>query len=209
MILKSKTALSIFLIWLFNISGILGILFSNPSWFLKFTPVNLLLYVVLILWNSDEKLNRFFTAFAFPFFIGFTTEYLGVNYGWIFGTYSYGDNLGLKIGGVPITICINWAILTIVTSDLSRYISGNLYARALIGGILMTLLDVIIEVSAPRFDFWLFESDTIPLKNYIAWLVIGSLAHYFYQRISIKTHQSISIHIFVAIGIFFCTFLFF
>ena len=36
----------------------------------------------------------------------------------------------------------------------------------------MMLLDIIIEVSAPRLDFCEFENNTIPLKNYIAWFVI-------------------------------------
>ena len=40
-------------------------------------------------------------------------------------------------------------------------------------GLMMMLLDILIEVSAPRFDFWLFKNDVIPLKNYIAWFVIG------------------------------------
>jgi putative membrane protein len=60
------------------------------------------------------------------------------------------------------------------------------------------LLDIIIEVSAPRFDFWEFENSIIPIKNYIAWFVIGSIAHYLYRQTNIKTNKKLSIHIFVA-----------
>ena len=73
----------------------------------------------------------------------------------------------------------------------------------------MMLLDIMIEVSAPRFDFWQFENNMIPLKNYIAWFIIGSIAHYFYHQIEIKTNKKVSIHIFVAIIIFFFIFLIF
>ena len=97
MILKNKISISIFIIWLFNISGILGILSTYSDWFLKLTPINLSMYVILILWNIDDFSKKVLVAFSIPFVIGFLTEFLGVNFGLIFGSYSYGDNLGLKI----------------------------------------------------------------------------------------------------------------
>jgi len=167
------------------------------------------MYVILIIWNVKDLSKKFFLAFFIPFFIGFITEYLGVNYGLIFGSYTYGDNLGLKLGGVPFMICVNWAVLTIITADLSSIFHKNIVVQSLLGGFIMMLLDIMIEVSAPRFDFWEFENSIIPLKNYIAWFVIGSIAHYLYRLINIKTDKKLSIHIFVAITIFFFTFLIF
>ena len=105
MILKNKISISIFIIWLFNISGILGILSTYSDWFLRLTPINLSMYVILILWNIDDFSKKVLVAFSIPFVIGFLTEFLGVNFGLIFGSYSYGDNLGLKIAGVPLIIC--------------------------------------------------------------------------------------------------------
>jgi len=209
MILKNKISISIFIIWLFNISGILGILSTYSDWFLRLTPINLSMYVILIIWNVKDLSKKFFLAFFLPFFIGFITEYLGVNYGLIFGSYTYGDNLGLKLGGVPFMICVNWAVLTIITADLSSIFHKNIVVQSLLGGFIMMLLDIMIEVSAPRFDFWEFENSIIPIKNYIAWFVIGSIAHYLYRLINIKTDKKLSIHIFVAITIFFFTFLIF
>ena len=209
MIAKNKIAISILIIWLFNISGILGILSPYSDWFLKLTPLNLLIYVVLIIWNLEHISKKFLIAFSIPFFIGLLTEYLGVNYGLLFGTYSYGENLGLKIWGVPLMICVNWALLTFITADLSRVIHKNIIVRSLLGGLFMMVLDLIIEVSAPRFDFWQFENNIIPLKNYIAWFIIGSIAHYLYHQVSLKTNTKLSIHILVAVTLFFFTFLIF
>ena len=206
---KNKITISILIIWLFNLSGILGILSSYSDWFLRFTPLNLMIYVVLIIWNLEHKSKKFLIAFSIPFFIGILTEYLGVNYGLLFGTYSYGENLGIKIWGVPLMICINWALLTIITADLSRVIHKNIIVRSFLGGLLMMILDLIIEVSAPRFDFWQFENNLIPLKNYVDWFIIGSIAHYLYNQISLKTNTKLSIHIFVAVTFFFFTFLIF
>jgi putative membrane protein len=209
MITKYKVYITIFIIWLFNISGIFGILSSHQDWFLGLTPLNLMVYFFAILFNLETISTRFFIAFSIPFFIGFITEFLGVNFGWFFGNYEYGENLGAKIGGVPIMICINWGVLTVITADVSQIITKNTISRFLIGGFLMMLLDIIIEVVAPRFDFWEFENGIVPLKNYLAWFVIAAIAHFFYNLFDIKTNKKVSLNIFIAILIFFSTFLFF
>lgn len=201
---------SIFLLWLFNISGIFGIL--NPqysNWFLSLTPVNLLLTFTILILNITEKFRlSIVIAFLIPFLLGFITEALGVNLGWIFGTYAYGNNLGVKVVGVPLMICLNWVVLTAITSDIAKYVSKNIWISALIGATLMTLLDVVIEVSAPRFDFWEFENAIVPLQNYFGWLVTAFFAHLGYQYFKVKTNTVISQHIFIAMLIFFGVFLF-
>ena len=78
-------------------------------------------------------------------------------------------------------ICVNWALLIFITADLTRIIHENIIVRSFLGGLLMMILDVFMEVSAPRFDYWQFENNTISLKNYIAWFIIGSVAHFFYN----------------------------
>ena len=35
------------------------------------------------------------------------------------------ENLGLKIYGVPLVICINWSLLTIVSADIAKLITQN------------------------------------------------------------------------------------
>lgn len=206
---KFKLNLTIFIIWLFNVSGVIGILSDYSDWFLSLTPLNLLVYFLAILINLPELKPRFFLAFSIPFFIGFITEFLGVNYGLLFGSYEYGENLGFKIYGVPFMICINWGVLTVITADIVAKVSNNIWLKSIFGGILMVLIDVIIEISAPRFDFWEFENSIIPLKNYIAWFYIGTIAHFGYQKLSIKTNSTISFHIFIAMVLFFITFIFF
>ena len=48
---KHKIAISIGLLWLFTISGILGILSQHQNWFLSLTPLNLLLTALIVLCN--------------------------------------------------------------------------------------------------------------------------------------------------------------
>ena len=72
----------------------------------------------------------------------------------------------------------------------------------------MTILDLIIEVSAPRFDFWEFEGKVVPVQNYIAWLIIAFLSHLGYQRLNVLSDKIISWHVFISIVVFFTVFLF-
>ncbi|MFD2563803.1 carotenoid biosynthesis protein [Aquimarina rubra] len=205
---ERKLLISIILIWLFNISGIIGILIGYQDWFLSLTPLNLLLYLALILWNSKINLTLIL-ALLIPFSIGMITEYLGVNHGLIFGDYQYGENLGIKIWGVPWIIGVNWTLLVYCTAAISKKIHHNIIVSSFIGAVLMVALDVIIEVCAPRFDFWEFKDGTAPLQNYIGWLATAFIALILFQKIHKTLQYAVSIHIFIAIFIFFTTFLFF
>jgi len=207
---KTKVYISIFIIWLFAVSGIIGIATETyADWFLGLTPLNLLL-TFLILIITIETLNaKVWLALSIPFVLGFVTEALGVNYGLIFGNYQYGENLGYKVFGVPIMICINWALLTAVTADVAKTVSKNSIVASFIGGALMTALDVLLEISAPRFDFWTFESGVVPLQNYIGWLVTAFVAHLGYNYFKVKTNPIISYHILISIAVFFAVFIFF
>lgn len=205
---KFKFHLSVFLIWLFSISGIIGI--QNPEytdWFLSATPLNLLLSFLILVLNIKTFKVNYVVALSIPFFLGFITEGLGVNYGLIFGEYAYGSNLGYKVWGVPIMICFNWALLTAITADISRQLNSTLWISALIGAVLMTGLDVVIEVSAPRFDFWEFEDGVVPVQNYIGWLATAFIAHLGYQYFRVASDTRISWHLFISMLIFFMVFL--
>lgn len=200
--------ISIFIIWLFAISGIIGVSSSAQDWFLSLTPLNLLLSLAMVLLHIKHYNLKVIVALLIPFFLGFIAEALGVNFGLIFGSYAYGDNLGYKVFGVPLMICVNWTLLVATTADVSKYFVKNSVISAVLGAGLMTGLDVILEVSAPRFDFWEFENGIIPIQNYIGWFVTAFIAHLGYQYFKVETHKVISWHVLLSIIIFFAIFLF-
>ena len=65
---------------------------------------------------ANIKLNNMNQIFSLLliFLIGMFSEFIGVNYGVIFGEYIYGNNLGFKLFGVPFLIGLNWVILTVI-----------------------------------------------------------------------------------------------
>ena len=107
------------------------------------------------------------------FLTGMITEILGVQRGWIFGDYKYGNALGYKILGVPMLIGVNWALLTIITAAIAQQFYENLFMRIVIGVCLMIFLDLLIEPIAPVLDFWAFEGGNAPLQNYIDWTAVA------------------------------------
>ena len=178
---------SIAIIWLFHVSGILGIIYGNSEWFISATPLILSINFALLLINCNGH-KWFFHMVILGFLTGMITEILGVQKGWIFGDYKYGNALGYKILGVPMLIGVNWALLTIITAAIAQQFYENLFMRIVIGVCLMILLDLLIEPIAPVLDFWAFEGGNAPLQNYIGWTAVAiflqSIFHYF--RIEVK-----------------------
>jgi putative membrane protein len=204
-LLKYKLAFSIFLIWLFHISGIIGILLGHEKWFVSLSYLNLTICFAVIVLNSIPLSRAQIFGFSATFLVGFVAELLGVNYGLIFGNYEYGNNLGFKLMGVPIMIGINWITLVYCSSGISKQFFKNIYLSAFVASLLMVLLDFFMEKSAPRFDYWMFESNSVPIQNYIGWLGVGFLAQLIFQSYFNKQSTSLSWHLYFVILLFFVT----
>ena len=78
--------IAIAIIWLFHVSGIIGILYGNSQWFVAATPINLSLCFFLLLLVS-WKTPGFVKIAVMSFIVGMFAEILGVNFGYIFGSY--------------------------------------------------------------------------------------------------------------------------
>ena len=198
---------SIIIIWLFHLSGLLGLLYIDKNLFASLTPLNLFISTTLLFVNQTNATRmKFFIVFAI-FFVGMIAEILGVQYGLIFGNYQYGNNLGLKLLGVPILIGFNWVVLTVICGSISSKIFKKSKVLSIIFGItLMLLIDITLEPIAPVLDYWEFSGSKAPLQNYIGWgitsLITQTLYQYFY-----KTKEFIfSINLFIAQFLFFLGF---
>jgi putative membrane protein len=198
----NSNQIAIFLIWLFHISGVVGILIGYEQWFLTKTPLNLGACFLILLWAWPLKHFRDALIIGLWFLIGMTAEWVGVKTGWPFGTYYYGDNLGAKFDGIPYMIGINWAMLTMLTAAMLRKVT-KLWVKAAAGAILMVALDFLIEPLSGSFDFWHWEGGDIPIRNYVAWFVIAFVMHLFYPLLKEKGNEQFSIQLYLAQVFFF------
>ena len=200
--------LAISLLWLFHISGIIGISLGFESWFMPKTSINLLVVLGIVILAYNLLSKKSLALFILISILGFFAEVLGVNYGWFFGNYKYGENLGVKLLGVPLLIGINWGILSLITAKLATVISPklSLFFQAFVGAALMLILDFFMEASAPKFDFWRFENSMVPLSNYIAWFAFAYIFNLILLYFKILGNFKIALHIYIAQLIFFIYF---
>lgn len=206
---RTITSVSIFIIWLFTISAISGVSIGQLEWFMSKTPLNLLLIITILILAYPVKELKVVLLFLFIAVSSIFAEWLGVNYGLIFGEYTYGKNFGPQIGGVPYLIGVNWAYLSLITAAMASHWFKNFWARVIAGAGLMVLLDFFLEFSAPRFDFWYWKDGVPPIQNYIGWFALSFIYQLIYQKLKIKGNALISYNIYASQLLFFAYFFFF
>ena len=172
-----------FIVVLFHVTGFVGLALSHdPAFYQRFTPLTLLLTLALLVAFQSQR-NAAFWIFGLSVSgLGFLAEFVGVNTGQIFGNYHYGQTLGWQYEGVPPLIGLNWLIVTYLAGMLARYLPGSPLLRLLAGALLMLLLDMCLEPVAGRFDFWHWNADIIPLRNFRDWFILACVLQYLFQR---------------------------
>lgn len=201
---KEFLRMSIFFLWLINISGFFGMLSDQNEFFLSTTPYVLSLTLLLLILNHDLSDKKSKIGLMLIFLFGLIVELLGVNYGLFFGDYSYGDNLGSKIYGVPYVIGFNWVLLIIATGSVSdKLIKGKEIYKIIFASFLMVLIDLLMEKSAPKLDFWEFVISPVPFSNYLWWFIFSLCFQYIFFK-TVKTKEyNLSSNILVIQFIFF------
>ena len=181
---KEFLRFSIFFVWLINISGFFGVLSDQKDFFLSTSPFAILISFILLILNYNFRQKGFFTALISIIIIGFLVEFLGVNYDLFFGSYEYGNNLGYKIGGVPIIMSINWLVLIFLTGSFTeKIIPNSLPLKVIFASLLMVFIDIFLEICAPKLDYWKFNEEIVPMSIYNSWFIISAICLYIYFRL--------------------------
>jgi putative membrane protein len=188
----SKYQTATFIAILFHLIGLTGILFYGNTFIIQSTPFNLLLSGASLLWTQKDKNIYFYFFVIIASMVGFAVEVIGVNTGLLFGDYSYGKVLGYQWQNVPLVIGVNWFIVlyccgisihTLLTKVIKQVSIETksppvlLKAMSVIadGATLAVLFDWLIEPVAVKLGYWQWKDGTIPMYNYICWVVISAL----------------------------------
>ena len=201
----NKKNISIFIIWLVHISGLLGMVFYDLDFFAGYTSINLFLMSIILFANIKLNNKNQIFSLLLIFLIGMFSEFIGVNYGLIFGEYIYGNNLGFKLFGVPILIGLNWVILTVICANIASILIKNnsIIQIIILGTLLMLFMDFVMEPIAPKLDLWKFKNLVVPTSNYIGWLIISILTQTIYNIQFKEKEVKLSFNLYTAIFIFF------
>lgn len=184
--------------------GILGFLIPwSRNIFIAITPFALLLSSYLLAIYHNKYYKKDIAVFLTIFVLGFFIEVVGVNTGLIFGSYNYGEALGIKLFNTPLLIGLNWLFLTYTASSISEKIVRQRVLQIMIAPSLMLIYDLILEQLAPKMDMWNWQAQSVPVKNYMAWWIIGFLFVALIKAVKIDTKNPLAAILFICQLLFF------
>lgn len=174
---KNRLYVDLIFISVIHLAGIIGIYFLESTFFLRTSSVSILIPLFLFCYRSNLT-NKDVFLFASIFVIGYTAEFLGVNYQILFGDYSYGRSLGIKLFEVSLIIGCNWLLLALISQALIKRIFSNGWLIIIFSSILMVFIDIYIEPVAPLLDFWEFKENIVPFSNYRDWFIVALIIQF-------------------------------
>lgn len=133
----------------------------------------LFLFVLFAIPLIKNKLQSFLLIF-----ITFLIEVIGLNFGFIFGAYSYNQQYAVfGMFGVPIFIAFAWFIIIASLKTLTN--------SAFLTAFFAVIIDICLEEYALIKSLWQWDTSGLllaPNKNYIAWFVISFFGYFLLKR---------------------------
>ncbi len=188
----------------FYIVGFIGFVVPySKEFFISITPFALLINAYLLAIYHTKYDLKTIAIFSIVYLAGFFVELVGVNTGLIFGYYTYGNAMGLKIFGTPLLIGVNWLFLTYSTISISKQLKINNILIVFFAPFLMIIYDLVIEQLACKMDMWCWQNNKVPLQNYIAWYFIAVLFALLFKLLKIETKNNLAGFLFISQFVFF------
>jgi uncharacterized membrane protein len=110
--------------------------------------------------------------------LGFLAELVGVATGRPFGHYTYSDQLGPQVRGVPLAAAAAWAMMARPAWVTAGLISRRRPGRVALAAGALTAWDVFLDPRMAREGYWSWPAggryEGIPATNFAGWLVTGA-----------------------------------
>ena len=192
--LTKQAAVTVLLSIFFSV-GLVGMLLpATNSFFLQLTPLALLLcFTVLALSDESKQRGKLIVYLLFIFIVSYFIEVVGVHTGVIFGVYSYGENLGVKLWETPLIIGANWFFLVYTTAAIFEKTKMHAIFKILLASLAMLVYDIVMEQVAPRMDMWSWKEVAVPLQNYATWFLIAVAFHIGLKLMKIKIKNNLAL----------------
>lgn len=186
-----------------HICGLIGMQTSLKWLFLLLTPYSLRLSTILLFYHQTVYNRQFWIFCISIFLLGYGVEVAGVHTGMVFGEYSYGDTLGFKLFDVPLVMGLNWLTLIYSIGVVFNRLNANIIVKSTIGALLLTFLDFFIEPIAIHYDYWSWQTVSVPIQNYIAWFLISFVFLLFFYSLKFKKENKLALLYFMVQLLFF------
>ena len=183
MLSRKEIYYTLFLLIIYTV-GIVGIAVPLHPDFVKLTPLNLCVSLLVVLLYQEKWSKNLIFALFLSYFIGWVAEAIGIRYGQLFGDfYQYGDAMGWQILQTPLTAGLLWVIVSCGVAALCNTIFKEKlwFLKIICGAFMLVCLDILIEPVAAKLDFWQWKNHIIPLQNYVGWFIVGFIQLLVYQ----------------------------
>jgi putative membrane protein len=193
-----------FLITLYVVGVIGSTLPFTRELFIILTPFILLIsFITLLIFHTPGFDAKISLLFLLIFLVSFSVEVEGVSTGVIFGSYTYGKGLGIKVFETPLMIGLNWVLLVYCTYVIFEKIPVGIIGKIIGASLLMVIYDLVMEQVAPKLDMWVFDGGFAPPRNYISWFLLALLFHSVLRLAGVRIKNRLAPLIFICQGIFF------
>jgi bisanhydrobacterioruberin hydratase len=146
-------------------------------YFKSLIPLALLLsFFSLAIYHENYSL-RTGIYFLVIYLAGFTVEVIGIHTHFFFGSYHYGNNLGIKIFETPLIIGLNWLLLVYLSAAIIEDKKWHDAVKIIVASLVMLTYDLVLEQVAPTLDMWHWQGRQVPLKNYLTWFILSLVFH--------------------------------
>lgn len=174
------------------------------SYVLRLIPViiTIIVCIAVVFWQAPLKAKLW--ASTIIVVCSYILEVIGAQAGFLFGDFAYSKLLGFTLFGVPLTIGLIWLSVSLSAWNIASYSKAALWQKFIVGGLLVVMLDLILEQFASAYGLWSWQRGTASLYNYVCWFGISIIWFYVLNRISPKMQPSLfAIYILPIIAIFF------
>lgn len=176
---------------------------ATRPFFVHLTPFALLLSCLIVALFHSKFSTKTILAFLFIYVVSFIVELIGVNTGIIFGNYTYGHGLGIKIFNTPLIIGLNWLLLVYVSNSVMGKTGWPPVIKVLGASFILLAYDVLLELVAPKLAMWTFSEFPVPTQNYVAWFILALLFSLLVHILKINTNNRIAPVVFGIQALFF------
>ncbi len=192
-------------VYIIFLVGIIGHAFSQTfDLMVALTPYTLIVMGTFVLYHAiKEHSTPLLIWAAGTYAITFILEAFGVYTGLIFGGYNYGNVLAPSFLGVPLVIGYNWVFVILGAASIAHHSFTRSFPFALLTGLIAVLFDILLEPVAIQLGYWTWDTGYVPLQNYAAWFAISFAAASMLKQFRISFYTPVSIHYFIAQGVFF------
>jgi putative membrane protein len=105
---------------------------------------------------------------------GFAVEAIGVATGFPFGAYAYTAALGPRLLGVPLVVPLAWTWMAWPAWVAAGHLVPHRAARVGVGALGLATWDLFLDPQMVAAGYWHWSTVDIPLRNYVAWLVVAA-----------------------------------